>query len=31
MRYRDHRLEIKGKDFQNTLEQFLNELNGEII
>ena len=30
-KYRVHRLEVKGKDIQNTLEQFLNDLNGEVI
>lgn len=31
MKYRVHRLEIKGKDMQITLEQFLNNLEGEVI
>ena len=31
MRYRVHRLEVKGKDVQTTLEQFLNNLDGEVI
>jgi len=31
MKYRVHRLEVKGKDMQNTLEQFLNDLEGEIV
>ena len=31
MKYRVHRLEIKGKDVQNTLEKFLNGLEGEVI
>ena len=31
MKYRAHRLEIKGKDVQTTLEQFLNGLEGEVI
>ena len=31
MKYRVHRLEIKGKDMQTTLEQFLNGLEGEVI
>ena len=31
MKYRVHRLEIKGKDVQTTLEQFLNGLKGEVI
>jgi len=31
MKYRVHRLEIKGKDVQTTLEQFLNGLEGEAI
>ena len=30
-KYRVHRLEIKGKDIQNVLEQFLNNLEGEAI
>jgi hypothetical protein len=30
-KYRVHRLEIKGKDLQNTLDQFLNDLEGEVI
>ena len=30
-KYRVHRLEVKGKDVQNTLEQFLNTLEGEVI
>lgn len=31
MKYSVHRLEIKGKDMQNTLEHFLNDLEGEVI
>ena len=31
MKYRVHRLEIKGKDVQSTLEKFLNGLEGEVI
>jgi hypothetical protein len=31
MKYRVHRLEIKGKDMQNHLEQFLNNLEGEVV
>jgi len=31
MRYRVHRLEIKGEDIYNKLEQFLNNLEGEVI
>ena len=31
MKYRVHRLEIKGKDVQSTLENFLNGLEGEVI
>ena len=31
MKYRVHRLEIKGKDVQTTLEQFPNGLEGEVI
>ena len=31
MKYRVHRLEIKGKDVQSTLEKFLNVLEGEVI
>jgi len=31
MKYRVHRLEVKGKDMQNTLEQFLNDLEGEVV
>ena len=30
-KYRVHRLEIKGKDIQNVLDQFLNNLEGEAI
>ena len=30
-KYRVHRLEIKGKDMQNHLEQFLNDLEGEGV
>lgn len=31
MKYKVHRLEIKGKDVQTILEQFLNGLEGEVI
>jgi hypothetical protein len=31
MKYRVHRLEVKGKDIQITLEKFLNGLKGEVI
>lgn len=31
MKYRVHRLEVKGKDVQTILEQFLNGLEGEAI
>ncbi len=31
MKYRVHRLEIKGKDMQTTLEKYLNGLDGEVI
>jgi hypothetical protein len=31
MKYRVHRLEIKGKDMQTTLEKYLNGLEGEVI
>ena len=31
MKYRVHHLEIKGKDVQTMLEQFLNGLEGEVI
>lgn len=30
-KYTVHQLEVKGKDIQNTLEQFLNNLDGEVI
>ena len=30
-KYRVHRLEVKGKDIQNHLEQYLNDLEGEVI
>ena len=30
-KYRVHNLEIKGADIQNKLEQFLNNLEGEVI
>ena len=30
-KYRVHRLEVKGKDIQNYLEQYLNDLEGEVI
>ena len=31
LRYRVHRLEIKENNIENILEQFLNELEGEVI
>ncbi len=31
MRYRVHRLDVKSKDMQETLERFLNGLHGEVI
>jgi hypothetical protein len=30
-KYRVHRLEIKDKDLQTSLEHFLNDLEGEVI
>ena len=30
-KYRVYRLEVKGKDIQNHLEQYLNDLEGEVI
>lgn len=30
-KYRVHRLEIKGEDIYNKLEQFLNNLKGEVV
>ena len=30
-KYRVHRIEVKGKDIQNHLEQYLNDLEGEVI
>ena len=30
-KYRVHRLEVKGNDMQNHLEQFLNDLEGEVV
>ena len=30
-KYRVHRLEVKGEDTYNKLEQFLNDLEGEVI
>ena len=30
-KYRVHRLEIKGEDIYNKLEQFLNDLDGEVV
>ena len=30
-KYRVHRLEVKGEDIYNKLEQFLNGLEGEVI
>lgn len=31
MNYRVHHLEIKGKDIQNNLEKFLNDLEGDVV
>ena len=31
MKYKVHRLEVKSRDMHETLEQFINTLNGEII
>ncbi len=31
MKYRVHRLEVKGEDIYNKLEQFLNDLEGEVV
>ena len=31
MKYRVHRLEVKGKDIHSTLEMFLNNLDGEVV
>ena len=31
MKYKVHRLEVRKKDMQEKLEEFLNTLNGEII
>ena len=31
MKYRVHRLDVKNKDIQTTLEQFLNGLEGKVI
>lgn len=31
MKYVVHRLEVKSEDMQQTLEQFLNRLRGEVI
>jgi len=31
MKYKVHQLEIKSTNFQKTLEQFLNKLEGEIL
>jgi hypothetical protein len=31
MKYRVHRLQIKGEDFQSKLEQFLNNLDGDVV
>jgi hypothetical protein len=30
-KYRVHRLEVKGENIYNKLEQFLNDLEGEVI
>ena len=30
-KYRVHRLEIQGEDIYNKLEQFLNDLEGEVV
>ena len=30
-KYRVHRLEVKGEDIYNKLEQFINDLEGEVI
>jgi len=30
-KYRVHRLEVKGADIYNKLEQFLNDLEGEVV
>ena len=30
-KYRVHRLEVKGEDVYNKLEQFLNDLEGEVV
>jgi hypothetical protein len=31
MKYRVHRIEVKGDNMQDKLEQFLNKLDGEVI
>jgi len=31
MKYKVHRLEVNSKDMQEKLEQFLNQLKGEVI
>jgi hypothetical protein len=31
MKYRVHRLQIKGEDSQTKLEQFLNNLEGDVV
>ena len=31
MKYRLHRLEVKGENMQEKLEQFINKLDGEVI
>ncbi len=31
MKYKVHRIDVKNKNMQNKLEEFLNKLNGEII
>ena len=30
-KYKVHRLEVKGEDIYNKLEQFLNDLEGEVV
>ena len=31
MKYKVHKIEVNSKNIQNTLEQYINNLNGEII
>jgi len=31
MKYKVHRLEVRSKSMQETLEQFLNGINGEVV